>query len=54
MSSMKGMLSNMKRRISGSGQNDGNGIAQPGGQRGAGGVETTPRADVTLPRRERR
>jgi len=44
----------MKRRISGSGQNDGNGIAQPGGQRGAGGVETTPRADVTLPRRERR
>jgi hypothetical protein len=66
--SMKGVLSTMKRRLSGNpgseGAGGGSAGAAPAGgaghrpsnimRGGAGASDPTPRADVTLPRRERR
>jgi hypothetical protein len=49
---MKGMLGNMKRRISGANQGEGGAIVNGGGIQASG--ETVPRADGNLPRRERR
>jgi hypothetical protein len=62
---MKGFLNKVQRRVSGSGPSDG--APQAGAKAGdkpstpitkqanrSNGVESTPKADVTLPRRERR
>ena len=60
---MKGFLNKVQRRVSGSGPSDGGakngdkpstpiaGTKQTGRSTG---IESTPKADVTLPRRERR
>lgn len=58
---MKGFLNKVQRRVSGSGPSDGKGGEKPStpiaGAKQASrntGIESTPKADVTLPKRERR